>query len=490
MSSPDPKTAARFQQALSFHQKGELAEARAIYEEISKIDPGNANVFHLLGVIASQQQNHQIALILIDHAISLNPIVAAYHSNRGLALHNLKRFREALESYDRAIQLRPDYAEALSNRGLALSALNRFDEALDSFNRAIRLQPGFADAHSNRGNTLRELNRYDEALESYNRAIQLKPDFADAYLNASILFLKTGNFEKGWRLYERRWDVDSFGSPRRNFAQPLWLGQEPLNGKTILLHGEQGLGDTIQFCRYVKMTSELGAKVVLEVETPLLELLRQLEGVSRCVAKGDALPPFDVHCPLMSLPLAFRTTLETIPYSSPYLSAEPGKSGAWAKRIGENEQPLTGVVWSGSASHKNDRNRSIPLATLLSALPEGFRYVSLQKEVGDSDREALESHSGILHFGNELKDFSDTAALCGLMDVVICVDTSVAHLSAAMGKPTWILLPYVTDWRWLTDRTDCPWYRSARLYRQQAIGDWSGILQKVKEDLLQTLPMG
>ena len=263
----------------------------------------------------------------------------------------------------------------------------------------------------------------------------------------------------------------------------MWLGSQSLQDKTILLHAEQGLGDTIQFCRYASLVAKLGAKVILEVQRPLLGLLKNLDGVSQIIARGDALPEFDYQSPLLSLPLAFKTQLHTIPSALRYLAGDSEKVLAWQARLGEKTKPRVGLVWSGNLEHKNDHNRSLSLSQVLPYLPSSCQYICLQKELRNADQAILAQHPHIQFFGDALEDFTDTAALCDLMDVVISVDTSVAHLAAALGKPTWVLLPFSPDWRWLLDRKDSPWYPSAKLYRQERIGDWNGVLSRVREGL-------
>jgi len=329
----------------------------------------------------------------------------------------------------------------------------------------------------------RDLKQFDAAVTSFDKAIDLKPDFAEAYWNKSLTLLLTGDFDQGWRLYEWRWEREFPTSPIRNFQQPLWLGNETLAGKTILLHAEQGLGDTIQFSRYASLVADLGAHVIMEVAKPLLGLFAGLAGVSRLIAKGSPLPVFDYHCPLLSLPLAFKTELGSIPFPQQYLHVDASRLEQWSQTLGEKTRPRVGLVWSGSTTLINDHNRSIPLSLLIPQLPPDYQYVSLQKEVRDNDRPILQASTDILHFGDELSDFSDTAALCELMDVVISVDTSVAHLSGALGRPTWVLLPFVPEWRWLLDRDDSPWYASMKLYRQNTAGDWDSVFARVRADL-------
>jgi hypothetical protein len=333
---------------------------------------------------------------------------------------------------------------------------------------------------------LNELKQLDAALTSYDRAIELKSDYAEAYWNKSLALLLQGEFIKGFNEYEWRWKNENIKkmAGERSFTQPLWLGKESLVNKTILLYSEQGLGDSIQFCRYAMLVAELGAKIILEVQKPLVNLLQNLTGVSQLIAKGSALPEFDYQCPLLSLPLAFKTELKSIPIQKAYLKSSTAKLDVWSKRLGEKSNPRIGLVWSGSTGHKNDHNRSLTLTDVLKHLPPNFEYVSLQKEVREGDKDAL-IKSTIKHYGDQLVDFTDTAALCDLMDIVISVDTSVAHLAGALGKTTWILLPYVPDWRWLLDRDDSPWYASVKLYRQDEDRQYAPVLERVANDLMK-----
>ena len=474
-----------FQQALALQQNGQLTQAQVLYEEILKIQPNHHDVLHLLGVIAYQTNHLEKAVEWMDKAIALKPKFAEAYNNRGIALKLLKKFDAALGSYDQAIALKPNYADAHFNRGIALKELKQFDAAVASYDTAIAIQPDNVEAYANRGIALQELKRLEAALASYEHAIALKPDYAEGHWNKSILLLLLGDFDRGWEEYEWRWRNENLALQKRNFAQPLWLGKESLAGKAILLYCEQGLGDTIQFCRYAKSVADLGARVVLEVQEPLLNLFASLDGVSQLVEKDSFLPALDYHCPLTSLPLAFRTNIDSIPSSIPYLSSDAERIAKWQDRLGEKTKPRVGLVWSGNPQLSNDHNRSIPLSDLLNGLGNDCQYVGLQKEVRDRDKETLQSRPDIAYFGDELKDFSDTAALCELMDVVISVDTSVAHLAGALGRQVWILLPFIPDWRWLLDRSDSPWYPDARLYRQDKPGDWAGVLERVKLDLIQ-----
>ena len=510
-----------FQQGFSAHQKGELAQAKAAYEQVLAIQPKHFDALHLLGIVASQTKNFDLAQELIGKAIKLRPNAAGAYSNRGIALRELKRLDEAIASYDQAIAINPDYAEAYGNRGNVLKELKRFDEALASYDHAIAIKPDYAEAFSNRGNILQELKRLDQALESYEKAIAIKPDFVevffnrgtalkelhrldeaiasfdqaiaikpdhvDAHWNKSLAALLSGDFKIGWKLYEWRWKKDNFISTKRKFLQPLWLGVGALKDKTILLHAEQGLGDTIQFCKYAKLVADLGARVLLEVPRSLKTLLSDLAGVAQVLEAGQPLPDFDFHCPLLSLPLAFKTELTAMPSPAAYLFSKAEKRNVWDQRLGPKTKPRIGLVWSGSSTHTNDQHRSLALAEVLQNLPFDFDYVSLQQEVRAEDQAALGS-SAVQHFGEHLKDFTDTAALCDLMDVVVSVDTSVAHLAGALGKPTWVLLPYAPDWRWLLERQDSPWYDEVKLYRQDKDRCWAPVLKSVAHDLMKLNP--
>ncbi len=508
-----------FQQALALLESGQVARAQTAYEEILKKQPRHADALHLLGLIAARANDPKKAAVLIgkaiqidpsnpvayfnrgaalqqleqwdaalasyDRAITLHPGFAAVYFNRANVLQSLQRFEEALAGYNQAIAIQPDQHDAWLNRGNVLARLRRWDAALASYNRAIVIKADFAVAHVNRGNVLKELNRLDEAGASYDRAIAIQPDYPEAHANRAVASLLAGEMESGWTDFEWRWKIKYSVNGRekhRTFKQPLWLGRESLAGKTILLHSEQGLGDTLQFCRYVPLMAELGAKIILEVQNPLLGLLGSLDGVSQWAAKGGAIPDSDYHCPLLSLPLAFNTRLDSIPSPTGYLRSAAGKVARWQAKLGAASKPRIGLAWSGGSHHPED-NRRVPLADWIPHLPQDFQYISLQKQLHEIDARSLRTRPDILSFAGDLTDFSDTAALCECLDLVISIDTSVAHLSGALGKRTWILLAFNPDWRWLLGRADSPWYSAATLYRQESMGNWNGALARVAADL-------
>ena len=434
------------------------------------------------------------ALESFNSASISNPDYAEVYSNRGNVFKKMGRLEDALASYDKAINLNNRLTDALSNRGVTLQALGRFEEALADHNSAIEINADFAQAYSNRGNTLQALGRLDEAIDSHSKAIKINSNSIDAYWNISLCYLLGGNLLAGWQGYEWRWKIPQLSASKhyRNFPQPLWLGNYPLQGKTILLHAEQGLGDTLQFCRYVPLVAQLGAKVILEVQAPLIGLLKDLSGISTLVARGDALPAFDYQCPLMSLPLAFQTTLESIPATVPYLSANPNKVCLWQDRLGPKTKPRVGLVWNGGHRQEQpelwnvNQRRNLPLEQIARLQSLDMEFYSLQKgNPAESELKAKQASvwPSIINYANDLKDFTDTAALMQCMDLIISVDTSCAHLAGALGKPVWILNRFDSCWRWLLEREDSPWYPTAKLYRQKTPGDWDGVIERVARDL-------
>jgi tetratricopeptide (TPR) repeat protein len=471
----------------ALHDLKRYEEALASFERALELKPDYAEAWSNKGSTLHELKRFDGAIAHYDKALSLKPDYAEGWSNKGVTLNELKRHDEAIAHYDKALSLKPDYAEGWTNKGVTLNELKRHDEAIAHYDKALSLKPDYAEGWTNKGIVLYELKRFDEAIAHYDKALSLKPDYHDASWNKSLSLLLQGDFENGLPLYESRWDSGKVSEliGKRFFDKPTWLGKEPLQSKAILLYGEQGLGDFIQFCRYVKLVSDLGAKVILETPQSLASLMRSLEGVSELVIKGEELPFFDYQCPILSLPLAFKTKLDTIPNSSRYINLDNhlNKVIEWKARLGSKFNPRVGLVWSGSPHHKNDHNRSLLLADILPFLPSQLEYISLQKEVREVDKLTLDSNPHILSFTGYLNDFVDTAALIDNLDLVISVDTSVAHLSGALGKKTLVLLPNMPDWRWLLDVEDSPWYPSMKLFRQPAAGDWSSVLDKVKLDL-------
>ncbi len=460
----------RLDEALKSHERALALQADHVEAHVNR-----GAVLHALGRLDE-------ALASFDRALGHQPDNAEALTDRGTVLHDLARYGEALASHEQALESRPDDAVALDNRAATLHKLRRFDEALASLDRAISVRPDYAEAFSNRGVTLCDLKRFDEALASYDRALALRPDYADAHFLKSLTSLVTGDFAKGWAGYEWRHKAPIARLKPPALAQPLWCGESDIAGRTILLHSEQGFGDSIQFCRYVPLLAARGARVVLQVEQPLCSLMATLDGVAQVVAKGDALSEFDLHCPLPSLPFAFATRLETIPADGPYLRATDSAAAQWHERLADARGLKVGLAWSGNPNHIRDRERSMPLAQLGPLLAQDATFVSLQKQYRPGEAEML-ALSGVRDFSAELNDFADTAALISTLDLVVTVDTGVAHLAGALGKPVWIMVTYAPDWRWLHGRDDSPWYQTARLFRQGDSRDWRDVVAHVRNAL-------
>lgn len=432
---------------------------------------------------AAETRDFDRAIQYYDEAIAADPSRAETYYKRANALRNLGRLEEAIAGYDAAIARKPDYAYAYCNRGVVQQSLGLFADAVASFDQAATLDPADPLVPYNRALLMQAQGRWDEALAGYDRTIALAPGHADAHFNRSLVQLFSGNFAQGWIDFEWRWkNAVRLGiGASASFSQPLWLGQESIAGKRLLLQSEAGLGDTLQFCRYATACAALGATVILEVQPALVGLLSTLEGVSQVIGKGEALPAFDYHCPLMSLPLAFKTTLDSIPATPRYLATDPAKVAQLRAALGARTRPRVGLIWSGNPNNPIDATRSIPLATWVPHLPRELQYFSLQHELREADQKTLAANAFILDPGK--MSFVSVAAFCECMDVVLGVDTSVMHLSGALGHRTWVLLPFVPDWRWMRDRDDSPWYPSMRLYRQTVAGDWQDVFRRVATDL-------
>jgi len=496
-------------------QGGKAGAACTHFEQALKLDPASAPAMSNLGMALAALNRDQEALAILDKSIALMPGSVEAICNRGNVLMKLNRPAEALAAFDAALALAPDFPAARANRGNALAALGRFEEALAQYDAVLAIMPAHAETHLNRGNALHSLCRATEAIAAFERALALRPDYvkahvgrgaarqalnqqhealadfdraialdksnADAHHNAALARLTLGDYRRGFEQYEWRWQRSGMPVRRRNFGKPLWLGEYPLARKRILVAAEQGLGDCIQFARYVPMLAGSGATVVLEAPPPLLSLLARLDGVADVVARGDPLPAFDVYCPAGSLPRALRTEVSTIPAAIPYLHASGERIASWRERIERLPTPRIAVVWSGSADHANDRNRSIALRQMAPLLALNAGFVSLQRDLRPTDAEELARQPALTHIGDTLADFDDTAAVLAVVDLVVTVDTSVAHLAGALGLPTFVLVPFCPDWRWMLARADSPWYPTVRLFRQPAVGDWESVIARAAE---------
>jgi tetratricopeptide (TPR) repeat protein len=530
--------------AIQHHQAGRLQAAEQIYRQILAVEPKQADAWHLLGVVANQVGKHAIAVEYIQRAIESNQAVADFHNNLGTAYSALGRLPDAIACYRRALQLKPDHADAhynlghaakqqgnldeaaasyrralelkpanavaQNNLGIVLDEQSKPDEAVACYRRALELKPDYAEAHSNLGNALNERGNPDEAaaccrralelkpdsVEAYNnlgnalkdqgelekaaacwrRALELKPDHAAVHYNQSLVLLMKGDFAHGWPEYQWRWRT----KPWHRFSQPLWDGR-PLEGRTILLYAEHGLGDALQFVRYAALVKQRGGTVVVECPRSLVSLLTSCAGVDRLLERGVELPPFDVQAPLSSLPGVFHTTLGDIPANVPYLFADPTLIERWRAELGPFAGLKVGIFWQGTTRNPA---RSIPLACFesLAGVP-GVQFFSLQKGAGVEQLRDVAGRWPIVDLGGRLDDFMDTAAVMSNLDLVITCDTAVAHLAGALGVVVWTALPSVPDWRWLLDRGDSPWYPTMRLFRQERRGDWQGVFQRIQAAL-------
>jgi tetratricopeptide (TPR) repeat protein len=458
------------------------ADALASYERGLAIDPDNVEALGNRGDILLALQRPAEAIVCFEKVLAVSPEHPAAWANRGVALAELGRYEEALTDFEAALAAAPNPL-TFFNYGKTLAALGRHSESAAAFDRAVAVVPGHVGAWSSRGVSLQALNHHSEAITSFDKALAIDPDYADAHFNKALALLAIGDYPRGLVEYEWRWRRSGAERLRQNFGRPLWRGDYPLLGRTILLHAEQGLGDTIQFVRYVSPLARSGVTVILEVHQELKGLLSRLDGCQATIALGEARPAFDVHCPLGTLPMAFKTELATVPAEIPYLFADADRVDRWRQRLETLGGPRVALAWAGNVAHANDRNRSIPLAKLQSLWAgDGARFVSLQRDLRDSDAEILAA-APVLHLGAELADFDDTAAVLSLCDLVIAVDTSVAHLAAAMGRPTWVLLPFSSDWRWTAAADSNPWYPAVRHFRQPLPGDWNSVVTQVLSEL-------
>jgi Flp pilus assembly protein TadD len=501
--------------AVTHQQAGELDEAAKIYGQMLAVAPDNVDANNLLGVIAHQRGQHEEALTLIGRAIAANPNFAQAHSNLGVALqeqgrsaeaadshrraialapevgeshHNLAvalrdlgHREDAIASYQRALDLRPDYPEALRGLGNALREEARLEEAKAAFETLVARHPGNAEDHNILGVIQREFCEIDAAIASYRAALALEPDHVEAAHNLGHALLLNGEFEEGWARYEMRFHSKGRTTPQRDYPGPLWDGS-PLDGKTILLHCEQGFGDSIQFIRFAKLvTDSYGGRVVGQCQPKLKALFAGIGGFAQCIAAGEDLPPIDAHAPLMSLPHILKTTFDTLPSDIPYLSAA-------ALPVPATLDPCDGLkvgfLWAGSTGNKRTKIRSVEAADYAGLVDiPGTRFYSLQFGGEAADLGPAGLAGKVIDLAPQLGGFAETAALVDQLDLIITIDTYLAHMAGAMGKPVWVMLSHSPDWRWLLAREDSPWYPTARLFRQPARGDWPGAFAKAEEAL-------
>ncbi|WP_063533089.1 tetratricopeptide repeat protein [Burkholderia sp. MSMB1589WGS] len=505
---------------------GRPAEALACIDEGLARAPDDAQLLFVSCVALDLLHLRDELLKRCDRLLALNRDDVGAWIGRGNALLGLRRHAQAAHAYGEALARAPADFDALRNRAGALRSLGAFDDALALYDRALEAAGPHAEVLCNRAITLQHLGRHDEALAGYAAAAaapghsaqeiharavarQQLGDHAAALADFALACardpkhgvarrseafcrLLMGDFDAGWRQHEARWDAADVALHRRHADRPQWRGDVPLAGRTLLLHAEQGFGDTLQFCRYASLAHDRGATVLVEAPQALAELLGTLRGVAGVVAEGQAVPAFDLHCPLMSMPYAFCTTLDTVPADVPYLRADPRRRAAWIERLdaaAPSRRLRVGLAWSGNPLHANDENRSMTFAALAPLVALDATFVSLQPQMRPRDADAFGA-SGVLSFDGALTDFAQTAALVDALDLVVSVDTSVAHLAGALGRPAWVLLPRVPDWRWLLDRDDSPWYPGATLFRQTRPGDWRPVVERVAAALAARIARG
>jgi FKBP-type peptidyl-prolyl cis-trans isomerase 2 len=451
--------------------------------DLEQSNKSKADEHYKQGVAAQDKGLYDDAINSYRETIRLNPNHAGAFFNLGVALQEKGHVDHAIIHYEIAIGLNQNFTEAHYNLGIAFKDKGQTDEAVDCFQRALQLNPNHAGAYYNFGGILVSRGKYEEAMQCYRKALELKPDYAEAEWNIALINLLQGKFGEGWKGYEWRWQLKGV-AVTRTFSQPLWDGSD-ITGSSLLLYAEQGFGDTIQFIRYAPLVARQGAKVIIECQKELTALLQSVEGIQKVVAYGESLPNFDVQCPLLSLPMIFGTTIENIPARIPYVTANANSVQQWTDKILKNASKLNvGLVWSGDPDNSKIRDKSFPLDTFLPLTNiDNISFYSLQK--GNSAKEVINPSGGmrVIDYTEEIADFSDTAALIQSLDLIISIDTAVAHLAGALGKPVWTLLPFAPDWRWLLEREDSPWYPTMRLFRQPSPGDWESVIVRVKEAL-------
>jgi len=505
--------------AIAFHKNGMLEEASLIYEKILIKDPGHTDAMNLLGLIALQKKEYPQAIDLInkailastdnnvfefhanlgcalhqeglldesiasfDLAISLSPSTALYYTKRGLAQLEKKYFDSAINSFDQAMKLRSQDPMNFYYRGLAQLEKKYFDRAINSFDEALKIRADFPEAFNNRGLAQVGNNHFDAAINSFDQAILLRPDYSEALWNKGLVLLKLEKFEEGWVLYETRLKKDSSFPMARKELQNNYIDINKLTDKSVLLFSEQGIGDTIQFYRYVKKIANLNARVTVAVQKSLVSLLSESKPLWNIVNIEGALPACDYRSSLLSLPFILQEKCVDISADNPYIFSSQTKVLEWKNRLNPKQKSLIGLVWSGNTLFKENAKRSIPLLQMISFLPSNLQYVSLQKELSEFDLKVLERNAFISNYAGFLIDFNETAALIDCLDLVITVDTSIAHLAGAMGKRAWLLLSDNADWRWFMDTDSSPWYPSIKIFRQEQMGDWSTVLKRVEVEL-------
>jgi Tfp pilus assembly protein PilF len=465
--------------------EGNFSEAEAVYREIVGLDPGVAQAWYLLGSITQMTGRLVEAVGYYQHALRIAPTLVEARNNLGVALQALGSTEAAEQCLRDVIRIRPDFGDAYSNLGNALQDQGKLDDAIACYHQAIEKKPDYLDAHNNLGNALRSQRRMSEALASYNEALRINPDHAYVHLSRALLWLQTGDFERGWAEFEWRLKCKDYAIPA--FPCPMWDGSI-LNSQTILVYGDHGLGDTLQFIRYAPLVQDRGGRVVAAVRKPVARIVASCPGVAQVVSDGGQVPDVAVFVPAMSLPRIFKTTLASVPARVPYLTAEPEMVKQWALQLQSEQGFRIGIAWQGNPSYRRDRERSFPLSRFesLAKLP-GVRLYSIQKGFGSEQIGELAGRFGVVDLASLHDDFADLAAIMRNLDLVIAPDTSLGHLAGATGTRVWVALSFDADWRWQLEREDSPWYPTMRLFRQKRPGDWDEVFRRITAELAAKL---
>lgn len=470
--------------AISLQSAGKLQEAKAVLEDLVVIHPARFDVITLLGIVTAQTEDYEQALRVLDISLRMNPNQGEAQNARGVCLVKLERAEAAIESFEKALAL--GFSEAHTNLGTTLTNLGRYEEALAHYRMALQGSPAEPKLYHSQALPLIALRRFDEALASLDHAIDLNAAFAECYYLKALVLLMLGDFTAGWDLFEWRWRMPEARPDVRRLKVPLWLGDRVIEGKAILLHAEQGFGDTFQFCRFVPPVVALGANVILEVPPALTELMASLHPDIEIVAHGTPLPRFDLHCPLMSLAKALDLQPDRIPAAPFYLRADPQRAAKWEARLGPRKRPRVGLIWFGSMRGGAANLKSMAFEDMLVLTDTDADFFALQKQQAPGDELLFQRSDQVTDLGPELADFADTAAAMSCLDLIVSVDTGPAHLACALGRPTWILLMSQPEWRWPDSRAT-PWYPSARLFRQTTANDWNQPLAEVKAGIQRWL---